>query len=208
MLRFLIGVIALVAFTAAAPAQIRITEWTYSSTDGEFIEFTNVGGTAIDMTGWSYDDDSRLPGSVSLTPFGLVQPGESVILSELSASDFRINWGLPLSVDVIGGNTVNLGRNDEINLYDASNAQIDRLTYGDQNIPGTIRTLEFSGNPNSPSVLGTNNVAQWSLSFVGDSFGSYSGLGGSVANPGRYIPEPSALALLTLGGAVLIRRRS
>ncbi len=208
MQRFLIGAFTIAALAAAADAQMRITEWSYSSTDGEFIEFTNVGEAAIDMTGWSYDDDSRLPGAFPLTPFGLVQPGESVILSELSASDFRTNWSLPLGVDVIGGNTVNLGRNDEINLYDASNAQVDRLTYGDQNIPGTIRTLEFSGNPSSPAVLGTNNVAQWSLSFVGDSFGSYTGLGGSVANPGRYIPEPSALALLTLGGAVLLRRRS
>ena len=77
--------------TAAAPAQIWITEWMYqggNTIDGasgadEFIEFTNVGLSPIDMTGWSFDDSSRAPGSQSLSAFGTVNPGESVVLADI-----------------------------------------------------------------------------------------------------------------------------
>ncbi len=85
---------------------------------GEFIEFTNTGTTAVDMTGWSFDDDSRLAGSVSLSAFGIVNAGESVISTESTVAAFRANWGLSSEVTIIGGNTVNLGRADEINLFD------------------------------------------------------------------------------------------
>ena len=82
------AIAGVLVLTVAAPAQIRITEWMYqggNTIDGvgtadEFIEFTNVGLSPIDMTGWSFDDSSRAPGSQSLSAFGTVGPGESVIL--------------------------------------------------------------------------------------------------------------------------------
>ncbi len=189
----------------AAEAGIRITEWMYTGQNGEFVEFTNVGAAPVDMTGWSYDDDSRIPGVFSLSGFGVVQPGESVIITESTAAAFRAAWNLPASVKVLGGVTNNLGRNDEINLFDGSNQLVDRLTYGDQNFPGSIRTQRVSGNPSTPAALGANDVYQWTLSAVGDTFGSYTSTGGDVGNPGVYIPEPGALALLVVG--VLAARR-
>lgn len=191
---------------AIANADIRITEWTYSSDDGEFIEFTNVGAADIDMTGWSFDDDSRSPGTINLSAFGIVQPGESVILSEPDAATFRASWSLSASVDIIGGNAANLGRNDEINIYDSGANLIDRLTFGDQNIPGTIRTQNISGNA-LPADLGTNNVAAWFFSAPGDEFGSSFGAAGSFANPGTYIPAPGAIALMGLATLATGRRR-
>ncbi len=189
-----------------AQASIRITEWMYTGQNGEFVEFTNVGAAPVDMTGWSYDDDSRIPGVFSLSGFGVVQPGESVIITESTAADFRVAWNLPASVKVLGGYTNNLGRNDEINLFDASDQLVDRLTYGDQNFVGSIRTQRVSGNPTTPAALGANDVYQWTLSSVGDAFGSYTSTGGDIGNPGVYIPEPSALALIALG-ALAVRRR-
>lgn len=202
------AVAAVLAGTLAsvASAQMRITEWMYNGADGEFIEFTNVGGGAIDTTGWSFDDNSRVPGSVSLSAFGLVQPGESVILCEPDAATFRTNWSLSPAVDVIGLNNNNLGRADEINIYDAANVLVDRLTYDDQSLGGP-RTLEISGNPTSPAALGANNHALWQLSGDGDAFGSYVAANFGVGNPGLYVPEPSALALLALGGPAVVRRR-
>ena len=47
---------ATVIAAGSASGQIYITEWAYSVDGGEFVEFTNVGNSAIDMTGWSYDD--------------------------------------------------------------------------------------------------------------------------------------------------------
>jgi predicted extracellular nuclease len=189
----------------AANADIRITEWMYSGDDGEFIEFTNVGAVAIDMTGWSYDDDSRVAGTVSLSAFGVVQPGESVILCEPDAATFRASWSLSAAVDIIGSNTTNIGRADELNLFDASNALVDRLTYGDNTIGGP-RTQNASASA-LPGDLGTNNVLAWLLSTPGDQFNSYFGALGNVANPGSYIPGPGALALVGVGAMVGTRRR-
>jgi len=196
----------LAAVAAIAPAQIRITEWMYNGADGEFIEFTNVGGSAIDMTGWSFDDDSRTPGGTDLSAFGVVAEGQSVILTEETAAAFNGFWSIS-GVNVIGDNAVNLGRADEINLFDGGGLLVDRLTYDDVNGLGP-RTNAISGNIPF-SALGQNNATAAVLSTVGDSFGSWTAQGGSVANPGLYtpVPEPATMAALGLGAAALLRRR-
>lgn len=201
---------AVLGSAPATAATVAITEWMYNG--DEFIEFTNLTASPVDFTGWSYDDDSRTPGTVSLSAFGIVAPSESVILAEADAATFRTTWGLAPTVKVIGKNTVNLGRNDEINLYNAANDLVDRLTYGDQNFPGTIRTLNISGNPSNLAVLDLDTVTTaWVLSANGDRFGSYTAAaGGFVANPGKFVvPIPAALPLMlsALGMFSAFRRR-
>lgn len=171
------------------PGAMRITEYMYNGGGaggvGEFVEFTNVGSTTVDMTGWSFDDNSRTPGSQSLSAFGIVQPGESVIITEIPAATFRTNWALCNTLKVIGGSTNNLGREDEINLYDASNTLVDRLTYGDQTfLPGSIRTTLKSGWVNAAG-LGTNTISNWTLSAVADAEGSYNSTLAETGNPGK-----------------------
>lgn len=171
------------------PGTIRITEYMYngngSGSIGEFVEFTNVGTTPVDMTGWSFDDNSELPGSQNLSGFGTVQPGESVILTDMTAPAFRSNWALCAGIKVLGGNTNNLGREDEINLYNNSGVLIDRLTYGDQTYAaGSIRTNAISGWVNAAG-LHTNTIANWTLSTVGDAEGSYTASAGEIGSPGK-----------------------
>gem|GEM_PF-1059159 len=182
---------AIVKGVAFAPRQaMRITEYMYSGANaatgnGEFIEFTNIGNEAIDMSGWSYDDDSRIAGTVSLSAFGIVQPGESVILTESDAGTFRTAWGLCSGIKIIGNLTTNLGRDDEINLFDASNNLVDRLSYGDDiNFPGTIRTQNRSGWVNAAG-LGANTISQWTLSSVADAEASVTSAGGDIGSPGK-----------------------
>lgn len=200
-------------------AAIRITEWMYQGAPApavppevaEFVELTNVGNTAIDMTGWSFDDSSDTPGTFSLSLFGVVQPGESVVLTDWDAELFRTAWNLPALTKIIGSSTEGLGRADEINIFEAGNALVDQLTYGDVPFPGSLRTQAFSGNIPG-GALGANDVIAAVKSESGDGFGSYQNARGEWGNPGAYptVPEPTSIALATgaMAAMLLIRRRS
>jgi predicted extracellular nuclease len=195
-------------------AQIRITEWAYQGADGEFVELTNIGNIPIDMTGWSFDDDSGVAGTFDLSFFEIVQPGESVLWTDADADLFRAAWGLGPAIKIIGDSIPGLGRNDQINIFDADDTLVDSLTYGDQDFPGTIRTQNVSGNPISPKALGKDNVSRWLFSSSGDAFATYSSTAGDLGNPGMYtgatVPEPASLIMGAgcLMGLLLSRRRS
>lgn len=204
MKKTFLSILLAAGFSAGTQAQVRITEWQYNGS--EFIEFTNLGLTSVDFTGWSFDDNSRSPGSVSLSAFGSVAAGESVILSEVNATDFRNEWNLAVTVKVIGLNGQNLGRNDEINLYDSVDALVDRLTFGDQDIPGSIRTDTASGW--APfEALGNNTVLSWTRSTVGDAQGSFASDSGFAGSPGVHtVPEPGVVGLASIGLALILWR--
>lgn len=210
MKRSLHGLLAalLIASPAFASASIQVSEWMYDGKDGEFIEFTNIGHSAVDFAGWSFDDDSRVPGTVSLSAFGVLGAGQSVILTESDAASFRSAWKLDASIGIIGGNTTNLGRSDEINLYDGSGTLVERFAYGDQKFAGTLRTQNRSGNPSSLAALLPDSVdTQWTFAASGDVFGSYQSASGDLGNPGHFIyapvPEPETYALMLAGLALL-----
>lgn len=178
-----------IEYVVGATAGLRITEWMYAGASGEFIEFTNLGDTPIDLTGWSIDDSNAVPGTFGIGALGTVAPGASVIVTDSTAEAFRSAWGLGPEVAILGelgvagGN--NLGRNDQIHLYDASGALVDRLYYGDETYPGTIRTQNASGQPPC-GAIGANDVVAWQLSALGDAFGSVAASSGDLGTPGRY----------------------
>ncbi len=123
-------------------------------------------------------------------------------------------WNLDASVKVLGEYTNNIGRNDEINLFDGGSGLIDRLAYGDQDLPGTPRAQNFSVSVPRTMADQSALTAQtgWSLAFLGDEFGTYASTLGDLGNPGLYtlpIPEPATVTLLGLAaaGVLLIGRR-
>lgn len=202
-----------------------VTEWMYQGSQaggeddpayeaGEFVELTNVGDEPIDMTGWSFDDDSQEPGVFDLSEFGVVQPGESVVFTDWNAQLFKNSWGLGDDVKVIGFSSPGLGRRDEVNLFDSSDVLVDRFTYGDGDLedghfPDTLRTQAFSGNI-PPAALGMNDVYAAVASEAGDAFGSYESARGEWGNPGFYpatttaVPEPASVVLAVLGSALVM----
>ncbi len=207
-MRHMLTVGLLVCCVSVASADIVISEWMYSGGGGEFVEFTNAGPDPVDMTNWSYSDSDAQPGDVSfLDVFGVVQPGESVIFTEAEPVNFRAAWDLDLAVKVFGPNTnSNLGRNDEINLYDADGNLVDTLAYGDQTYPGTPRTQNVSCNIPATDYGYTIAQTTWVLASVGDEYGSWLSWTGDVGSPGM-VPEPSTLMLLAIGALAATRRR-
>ena len=205
---------AALATSTTAHADVRITEWMYNGA-AEFVEFTNLSASAVDFTGWSYDDDSRLPGGFDLSGFGIVVAGESVIITESAADIFRADWGLAASVKILGGYTNNLGRADEINLFNGSTL-VDRLAYADNGTAGGPRTQGVSGIAGSAAALGANTATLWQLSALGDFKSSFASLGGEIGSPGftsyaAAVPEAETYALMLAGlGLVgfMARRRT
>lgn len=167
----------------AALAQVRISEFMYSGANGEFVEISNTGTGAVDLTGWSFDDDSNTAGSFAIGGLGTLAPGESAVITEGAAADFRGAWSLCAAAKIVGGNGQNLGRNDVINLYDAGGTRIDTLRFGDQNFPGSIRTQNVAGWV-SAAGLGADAIAQWTLAVVGDAEASRASVGGDIGSPG------------------------
>jgi predicted extracellular nuclease len=212
-----LGVTALVTILLTQPARaaIVITEWMYNpaSGNGEFFELTNTGPAPVNMTGWSFDDNSNAAGSFSLSGFGTINVGESVLVTEIAEAAFRTEWSLAPSVRILGSSTQNLSRDDQINIYDATNVRVDRLTYNDQGT-GMVdgpRTQGISGNPPTLAVLGADNASAWVLSAANDSYGSVTSTAANIGNPGKFtlIPEPGALTLVGIAtaGLTAIRRR-
>lgn len=175
--------------TSASSAGLRITEWMYAGVNGEFIELTNLSGQPIDLTGWSLDDDHAVPGAFALAALGTVAPGESIVVTDGVAGDFRTAWSLAAGVKVLGqlgvasGN--NLGRADQIHLFNASGALEDRLNYGDQTYAGSIRTQNASGQVPC-SAIAQNTVMAWQLSVIGDAYGSRASAAADIGTPGSF----------------------
>lgn len=191
--------------SANASAQLYITEYMYSGGGDEFVEFTNFGTSSIDLTGWTYTTGSS--GSHDISAFGTIAAGESVIVTQGNIAFFRDTWGLDSSVQIIGGVTSALSRNDQISILDSSNTLIDHLAYGDGDFDGSVRTREYSGNIPFTS-LGLNDAFATVLSESGDVYGSWSSTEFDVGNPGSYpVPAPSALLTLGLAAACSTRRR-
>lgn len=165
---------------------VKITEYMYSGTDGEFLELTNVTSAAIDLTGWSLDDESATPGTFDLSPVGPLAAGESIVISGVDPSGFASAWNLA-GTRVFGPNTLApLGRDDTINLYDAGGQLVERLTYGDQALPGSPRAKDQSAQV-CLEGLGADNAYRWQLALDGDAFGAWTSAGGDVGSPGTWI---------------------
>jgi hypothetical protein len=165
---------------------VKITEYMYSGVDGEFVELTNLSGSSIDLTGWSLDDQSNIPGTYDLSAAGVLADGQSLVITDGLATIFAAAWGMSSS-GILGGNIVcPFGRNDQINVYDASGALVERLTYGDEDFPGTVRAKSASANVCN-GALGADDITAWSLSLAGDVWGSVISAGADQGNPGTHV---------------------
>jgi hypothetical protein len=181
---------------------VRITEFMYKNENspGEFVQFTNLGPTAVNLAGWSEDDGTGTPGVHALS--GILQSGQSEILAQATPASFIAAWNVPSTDIVVQENSSdNLGRSDTINLFDGTNL-VDQLTYNDQAGEGP-RTDGVAAVPGSASAIGVNDAAGWVLTQVGVNHGIRANGTGDIGSPGfsafAPVPLPAAAWLLMSG---------
>jgi hypothetical protein len=176
-------------------------------TNGDWWELTNTGAGAVDLSGYSWDDDSQDPTLQTFVAGVTIAPGESlIVLDEDALADgaaFRATWGLAAGVQVLTYDDfvvemdfAGLGDGDEVNLYDAADALVAQATYG-AGVRSTGASLFY--DPTTGSLLGT------SLAGVA---GAVTSADGDVGSPGTAVPEPGAALLLGLGVLGALRGRA
>jgi hypothetical protein len=164
---------------------VHFTELVYNGNDGEFVEVTNLGAFPANLSGFVFEDDSFNPANGFPLGSVVLAPGESLVITEELAEDFRASWELAPSVQIVGGNGNNLGRNDSCVLYDALGNLVTSVDFGDQDFPGSFRSENLSIWPHVDGVQAADTT-EWEASFVGDDQGSAYGVNGDIANPGSW----------------------
>lgn len=209
---------ALVLTATAATAQVRITEvapWSSgnSAVGADWFELTNLGSSAVDITGWRVDDSSASFGtSLTLNGVTSIGAGQSVIFMEGTgaANDlFRSNWfGSATYAGVVIGNYSGSGiglstGGDAVNIFNAAGALQASVTFGASDAASPFQTFDNSS--------GLNNVTLSVLSTAGTNGAFVIASGLEIGSP-SLVPEPETYAMLLAGlglmGAAIRRRQA
>ena len=203
------------AALTGANAQLFITEVMSSSAhsggtnNGDWFELTNTGATPVNITGWSWDDNSNTPGSANFGSITSIGAGQSIIFTEETIgaeASWISNWGLSGVTVVHLGSGVFQGLGaggDAVNIYNNLSALVTSVTFGTAT-GGFSFEWSNTGASLGLSVIGENGAFQALQN--GQTVGP--GPGVDVGSPGA-IPEPSTYALLGLGllGIAILRRK-
>ncbi|MEX2115104.1 MAG: lamin tail domain-containing protein [Pirellulales bacterium] len=206
----------LLMLVVAAPSQaaIKITEAMSSSGSGgtdDWIELTNTGGSAVDITGYKMDDGSfNAANSVLLLGVTSIAAGQSVVFLETSdpGTDipaFRAFWD---GANALSGVTIGSysgsglsfsGSGDGVIIFDSLNANaiIDQVSFG-----AATSGVTFGFDPNTLTFGGLSVAGQFGA------FNSFDTTPLNVGSPGA-VPEPSTLVMagMSLVGAALVALR-
>jgi hypothetical protein len=156
-----------------------------SSYAADWFEVTNIGGAAVDITGWKMDDNSNLfTSAVPIVGVGSIGPGQSAILIEgtaVTATKFLTAWfgATPPAGFLIGsytGSGVGLSATtDAVNLFDASGRLITNVQFG----AASTTNLSFD---NTAGLSGTTITT---LSAVGINGAFVAADGIETGSPGK-----------------------
>ncbi len=198
--------VLLTAGASVAHAQVRITEiapWGSASItpyQTDWFELTNFGDVAVDLTGWSMDDNSNGSAKVTLSGISSIAAGESVIFTETAATaSFLSAWfgdhaPAGLQIGNYTGKGVGLSQSgDAVNIFNAIGELQANLSFGTSD--GLTQTFD--------NAAGLNNttVSQLSVAGVNGAFAAVNHLV-EIGSPGAIaaaVPEPQSYALLLAG---------
>jgi len=177
--------VPLTASAAPAPS-VAITEFAYGGAvdgadgDGEYVELTNLGSSPVDLTGWAYTTGGA-DATVSLSSVGVLAAGASAIVTDLTASEFRAEWGLVAEVAIVNdaGITLNKGPKQMI-VTDADAVVVDSVSYAS----GFLSGKGLAAWVDAEHVGAQGDTTGWTIATAGDAEGSWTSATGSVGSPG------------------------
>jgi endonuclease/exonuclease/phosphatase family metal-dependent hydrolase len=163
----------------AAPTSIVISEIMYNPASdetspgvAEWIEIINAGTTAVDLSGWLFDDEDgtnwgAIPGSTVLNPNQIAVFFDTAFTD---ASTFRTQWSVPTGALVVGISWGSLANspsptNEILQLRNNVSEQMDLANFDD--------TTPWPAGANGPSIYlkdlsADNNVgSNWARSVSG-----------------------------------------
>jgi uncharacterized protein YjiK len=170
----------------------------------DWFEVTNTGSTAVDITGWKFDDSSHAFGSaLNLVGVTSIAAGQSVVFIESATPDttiaaFKTAWfGTNVPTGFTIGSYTGSGAGlstagDEVNLYDKDGNRVTGISFGASTTGFSFDNktgLGSSGDPvvNPPTPVTATSVVGTNGAFVAatDSteIGSPGTVGGNVINP-------------------------
>lgn len=208
-------------FASISFAQIAITEINSSSdaTD-DWFELTNTGSSAVDITGWGFDDfPENLDNIALLEDITSIAAGESVVFFEFDdesgvaladqATDFRTAWGGLAGVQLGFHRGSGLGRDDGVSIFDASQALVAQEIYFDPAAApeADLHAGESVGATDIDSAIFDLSSGTFIAPTLG-SLGVFAASDGGLGSPGVSVPEPSSISMILFGCfAFALRRR-
>lgn len=151
-----------------------------TAVNGDWFEVTNYGSTAVDLAGFSWDDNSWNAGTV-VFPSVTVAPGEAIVVAQIDAANeaaFRSTWNLGPWVQVLVNEDFTTAQpafsanGDGVALFDTSATPIE------------ICRAEYTA-----ALAGFSAEFDTTCTYLGNASvgvrGAYSSTGGDVGSPGN-----------------------
>ena len=210
---------------------LRITEAMSSSGVGgtaDWWEVTNYGSSAVDITGWTVDDNFMSGSSIALNGITSINAGESVAFLETTTLDsgtvatlissFRTFWGGSAASAQIGyyaGSGIGLSSNgDGLVMFSGTTETTPRVSFGAATTGASFyygydAAGDPTTSPNTNAIVSTVGTLDGQITFASATI-----LPQNIGSPGTAVaavPEPSAIALLAIGagtGVTLVLRRA
>ena len=178
----------------AAPGDLIITEIQSSQAAtgvNDYWELTNAGTTAVDLSGWKWNDSARVTTGFAVTIANgtSIAAGESIIFTALTPEAFRAWWPNTSGVQIIStGAAPGLGANDGVSLFDASGTEVCFLSYAASialNAGGFTRTSGTLGAGGHAGLSAGGSTATQAL-VLDPNYGTGAGRRYTAATDGVY----------------------